>query len=256
MRLAVSQMAASAGDVAGNLACIARAAERAEKAGATMLLAPELAVPGYGAGSSMAALADPPGGPQAQELAAIARRHGLAVVAGIAEAADGAVFNAALFTDGARTLIYRKSHLYGAYERGLFCPGPPEAAMVEHGGLRLGLLICYDVEFPENVRRLAQAGADAVLVPTALPASAHADFIARQMIAVRAFENQIFVAYANHCGTDGRYTYAGLSHVAAPDGGTLVQAGPQDETLLICDLAPAAYAASRAENSYLRDLRA
>ena len=64
------------------------------------------------------------------------------------------------------------------------------------------MLICYDVEFPENVRRLAQAGAQAVLVPTALPASDHADFIARKMIPVRAFENQLFVAYVNHCGAD------------------------------------------------------
>ncbi len=99
------------------------------------------------------------------------------------------------------------------------------------------------------------AGAQAVLVPTALPASDHAAFIARKMIPVRAFENQIFVAYVNHCGADDRFAYAGLSGIAAPDGTMLAEAGMHDEELLIADLLPQDYAASAAENTYLTDLR-
>ena len=79
-------------------------------------------------------------------------------------------------------------------------------------------MICYDVEFPEMIRHLALSGADLVLVPTALPASEHAAFIARSIIPVRAFENQVFVAYANHAGRDDAFAYAGLSGIAAPDG--------------------------------------
>lgn len=254
MRIAVAQMACVAGDVPGNLHRIDAAAARAAKGGAALLLLPELAVPGYGAGDRMAACAAPVEGPQVRDLAAIARRHGLALVAGLAEAEGQAVFNTAVFTDGQQIRSYRKSHLYGDYERALFRPGPPSAVLFRHGGLSFGLLICYDVEFPENVRRLALAGADAVLVPTALPVSPAADFIARQVIPVRAFENQIFVAYANHCGDDGRFAYAGRSHVAAPDGASLALAPPEAEALLFADLDPAAYAQSRAENTYLRDL--
>jgi predicted amidohydrolase len=116
------------------------------------------------------------------------------------------------------------------------------------------MLICYDVEFPENVRRLAKAGAQAVIVPTALPAGDSGSFIAGHMIAVRAFENQIFVAYINHCGSDALFAYAGLSRIAAPDGGMLAEACASGEALLVADLDPVAYAASAAANTYLRDL--
>ena len=75
------------------------------------------------------------------------------------------------------------------------------------------------------------------------------------MIPVRAFENQIFVAYVNHCGADDRFAYAGLSGIAAPDGTMLAEAGMHDEELLIADLLPQDYAASAAENTYLTDLR-
>ena len=116
------------------------------------------------------------------------------------------------------------------------------------------MLICYDVEFPENVRRLAQAGADLVAVPTALPASDHAAFISGSIIPVRAFENQVHVAYANHCGADENFAYAGLSRIAAPDGRTLAAADAA-LCLLIADVEPAAYQAARDANPYLDDLQ-
>jgi predicted amidohydrolase len=76
--------------------------------------------------------------------------------------------------------------------------------VVEICGVRSALLICYDVEFPESGARLAGAGAELVLVPTALPESGHAAFIAERIVPVRAFENGIAVVYANHAGSDGR----------------------------------------------------
>src|SRR3546814_17548022 len=107
----------------------------------------------------------------------------------------------------------RKTHLYGAYERRLFTPGTPQSDLRDFDGVRLGFLICYDVEFPENVRRLARAGAELILVPTALPQGPFAAFIATSVVPVRAFENQVFVVYADHVGSDGRFAYAGLSQI-------------------------------------------
>jgi len=255
MRIAALQMNAAAGDPAANLYRIERAAAEAADGGARLLVVPELAVTGYGAGNAFAALAEPADGPTVRGLASLSARYGIALVAGFAERAGEAVCNSALFADGDRQpVVYRKSHLYGPYERRHFVPGPPTATTFELGGLKCGLLICYDVEFPENARRLAQAGVQLVLVPTALPASEHAALIARQMIAVRAFENQIFVAYVDHCGADGRFAYAGLSTIAAPDGTLLAQAGTA-EALLFADIDPTAYAESMAANTYLADLR-
>jgi predicted amidohydrolase len=255
MRIAALQMQAVAGDQAANVARIERAARDAAAAGAELLVVPELALPGYGAGAKMAELAEPEDGALVASLSDLARATGVAIVAGFAERDGDDVFNSAVFTDGVRPPVtYRKSHLYGPYEKGLFRTQPPETHLFDIGGIRLGMLICYDVEFPENVRRLALAGAQAVIVPTALPAGDSGNFIAGHMIAVRAFENQVFVAYINHCGSDALFAYAGLSRIAAPDGTILAEAGASGEALLIADLDPAAYVASAEANTYLRDL--
>ena len=108
---------------------------------------------------------------------------------------------------------------------------------------------------PKTCGGWLQAGADLVAVPTALPASDHDAFISGSVIPVRAFENQIHVAYANHCGADENFAYAGLSRIAAPDGATLAVAGAALPELLIADIEPTAYAAAREANPYLEDLQ-
>ncbi|TKT77455.1 carbon-nitrogen hydrolase family protein [Aquamicrobium sp. LC103] len=255
MRIAALQMQALAGDTEANLARIERAARAAAEKGADLLIAPELAVTGYGAGATIHKLAEPANGAIVARLQAMATENAIAIIAGFAETAGDSVYNSAVFTDGTREpTVYRKSHLYGPYERDLFVPERPSAVVVEHGGMKIGMLICYDVEFPENVRRLAKSGATLIAVPTALPASDHAAFIARQMISVRAFENQVFVAYVNHCGRDPLYAYAGLSAIAAPDGSLLAEAGVEAEALVFADIRPVDFTASAEQNTYLRDL--
>jgi predicted amidohydrolase len=232
MRVALLQMGAVTGDVPANLGRLAKAAEQAAARGADLLIAPELATTGYGAGEALHTLAEPASGAQISALSGIAARTRIGILAGFAEREAGRLYNSAAFVSGrAAPVIYRKSHLYGDYEKALFTPGEPAAVTVDWRGLKLGMLICYDVEFPENVRRLAMAGAHLVAVPTALPEVPEARLIARQMIPVRAFENQIFSAYANHTGRDSRFSYAGLSHIAAPDGRTLAQASATQEGL-------------------------
>jgi 5-aminopentanamidase len=255
MRIALLQMAAVPGQVSDNLASIESAAVEAARAGTELLIAPELATVGYGAGDAIRSLAEPRDGAQITRLSAIAAVHGLAIIAGFPERDGGNVYNSAAFTGlQAAPVIYRKSHLYGAYERSLFRPSDPMTTIISWRGIRIGMLICYDVEFPENVRRLALGGADLVAVPTALPTSPNAAFISERMIPVRAFENEIFVAYANHTGQDERFTYAGLSHVVSPDGHTQAIASADQAGLLLAEIRPQKYAASRARNSYLSDL--
>ena len=247
---------AAAGDVAANLARIEAAAVQAADGGARILVAPELATTGYGAGSIIADLAEPRDGRQVKRLAAMSRMHGLAVVAGFAERDGADVFNSVALADvNSKPAIYRKRQLYGVYERTLFSPGPATDMLCTVTGLTFGLLICYDVEFPELVRRLALAGADAVLVPTALPESPFANFIATAVVPVRAFENQIFIAYANHAGRDDSFSYAGRSRIVGPDGSTLAAAGAYEDTVIFADIDLDAFACSRDANTYLSDLR-
>ncbi|WP_117193238.1 carbon-nitrogen hydrolase family protein [Rhizobium terrae] len=255
MKIAGYQMQPVVGDVDANLEKIEAAAKEAAAQGAALLIAPELALTGYGAADQFPDLATPAHGLVTDQLTEIAARHGIAIVAGFAEETHEATFNSAFFTDGkGQTAVYRKCNLYGPYERAWFRQEDRRQVLVTLGGIRIGFLICYDVEFPENVRQLAKGGADLVVVPTALPTGWSGAFIAEHMIRVRAFENQVFVAYINHAGSDDLFSYAGLSRIAAPDGKLIAEAPAEGEALIIADIDMAAYAKSRAENTYLADL--
>ena len=257
MRIAALQMEAWAGDLLRNMKTIADAALQAQERGAELLVAPELGVIGYGAEEAIRRWTEPLESEAMDMLSGAAEFAEIAIVAGFPERVGDAVYNsAALVTpDGARR-VYRKCQLYGDYERELFAPGEGPPPLFELGGLKVGTLICYDVEFPETVRRLAAEGADLILVPTALPESEHAAFIAEKLVPVRAFENQVAIVYANHAGMDGRFEYAGRSCIVMPDGGDAARAPARGPALIIADYEPSRHAASRAANPYLADRRA
>ena len=209
-------------------------AAQARAQGAEVLLCPEMSLTGYQIGAQAVAMrAEPADGPLAHAVAAIARHHGIAIVYGYPEHnAQGRPFNAAQFVDadGQRIAHYRKTHLFGDVDRAQFSPGPQAPAVFEWNGWRLGLLICYDIEFPEPARSLALQGADLLLVPTANMVDF--DEVQRVLLPARALENRVFVAYANACGHEGNTTYGGLSTTCAPMGEVLAQGGRGEQLLL------------------------
>jgi predicted amidohydrolase len=154
--------------------------------------------------------------------------------------------------NGERLCNYRKTHLFGDLDRSMFSAGTDDFPIVELNGWKLGFLICYDLEFPENTRRLALAGAELILVPTANMTPF--DFIADVTVRARAYENQCYVAYANYCGHEGDIQYCGQSSIAAPDGSRIAQAG-LDEALIVGELDRQLMVESRAANRYLLDRR-
>jgi len=253
MRIALLQDSGVPGDPAANLERLAMAARRAAAESIDLLIAPELYLTGYNLGDKLRDLAEPAGGPAAKRAAEIATETGVALLYGYPEAAGKKLYNAALLVDGTGTVRanYRKTHIFGPEEKRLFSPGDA-LMLVELGALTLGLLICYDVEFPEAVRALTLAGADAIIVPTALMRPY--EKIAEQMVPARALENQVFIAYANRCGQEGELTYCGMSCVIAPDGKPLIQSG-RGEAFLVAEIDPAAYAESRKSIPYLEDRR-
>lgn len=257
LTLALLQCTPAPLDVAGNLQRVDQAAKDAAAAGAQVLVCPEMFVTGYAIGAAaVQQLAQPADGAWAQAIAGIAQRHGIAVVYGYPERdAGGTVFNAAQWINaqGQRCLNYRKTWLFGELDRQQFAPGAPSPAAFTFQGWTVGLLICYDVEFPEATRTLALAGADLIVVPTAnMP---QYDFVAQALVPVRAYENQLYVAYANYVGAEGEVNYGGLSLVAAPDGRVVAQAD-REATLLIATLDDAHLAAARAANHHVRDAAA
>jgi predicted amidohydrolase len=242
------------GVVAENLAVIADAAAEARARGADVLVTPEMFVTGYNIGGRVAKLAADDLVGAVQQVAADA---GIAIVAGLPEQApSGGIWNTALLVDGtgAEVTRYRKTHLFGPLDRGLFVAGASVGAPVELGGVRISLLVCYDVEFPETVRAAVRAGADVVLVPTA-QMEPYAR-IAEQLIWTRAWESQVYIAYVNRSGEEGELRYVGRSSIVSPTGEVLDALGPDTPTgLVVATVDTDVVARSRAENPYLDDLR-
>ncbi|MER5993656.1 carbon-nitrogen hydrolase family protein [Streptomyces viridosporus] len=254
MRTALLQSSGRPGSVVENLKVLDEAAGRAAAAGAGLLVTSEMFLTGYAIGDDIARLAEPADGDAADAVAETAARHGLAVAYAYPERAGDAVFNSVhlVCADGTRLANYRKTHLFGRFEHDHFTPGDRPVVQAELNGLTVGLLICYDVEFPENARAHALAGTDLLLVPTALMHPF--PFVAESVVPVRAFENQMYVAYVNRVGREGEFEFVGLSTLAGPDGIARARAGRAEE-LVLADADPVFLAASRENNPYLEDRR-
>jgi predicted amidohydrolase len=241
LRIAIAQ------GIAPGLDALDAAAAETAGHGARLLLTPELSLTGYARGLR----AETPVEERVEEIAA---RHGVAVVYGLPERDGGAVYNTVRLVgpDGAPLASYRKTHLYGDQERAAFTPGDQQVVQADLDGVRIGLLICYDVEFPETVRAHALAGTDLLAVPTALMRPY--EFVPRVLVPARAYENGLHIAYANRCGPEGDHDFAGLSCLAGPDGEVRARAGAGPD-LLIADADPARNADARAVTPYLTDRR-
>ncbi len=256
MLISLYQMQPVSGDVAANLAKIAQAAEAASDMGAELLVAPELAVSGYGLSPErFAEIAEGRDGEIIGALSDIAAEFDLAICTGFPERDGETVFNSAVLARPDGTCeFYRKGHLYGDGERAAFVPGADSPQVFDLFGVRTGMLICYDVEFPEYVRTLALAGAELVIVPTALPDGTISRRVADMVVPTRAFENGVFVVYADLCGEEGSFAYGGRSAIIGPDGDELARAGAR-ETLLVAEMDRTAYDECRRQNPYLIDRR-
>ena len=245
-------------DVAGNLrrldeACAAAAARQAQ-----VLVTPEMFTSGYAiTRADVERLAEDAGGPTETAVAQIARRHHIAIVYGHPERASGngssdhgssdhgfadhgasdhGAYNAATMidADGVVRGRHRKVHLYGDVDREQFLRNGRRPAAFDFCGSRVGLLICYDVEFPEAVRSLAVDGARTVFVPTANMTGC--EEVQKLLVPARACENNCCVVYANYCGADDVFEYNGLSMICGPGGEVLAQADAKTEELVIADL--------------------
>lgn len=220
---------------------------------ADLLVTAEMSTTGYHIGARTHELAEPADGPTAARMAARARETGTALVYGYPETDGERVYNSVQLVDPAgRRTNYRKTHLFGDLDKAWFTPGEDPLVQADLAGIRIGLLICYDVEFPELVRAHALAGTELLVVPTALMSPY--EVVADTVVPARAYESQLFVAYANRCDTERELTYCGRSCVVAPTGEVLARAGTGPATIT-AEVTREALLASRLENTHLADRR-
>ena len=229
------------------------AAERASGQGSNVLICPELSVTGYRVAEHHADRAFSTLSEYSERVSEIAALHDIAIVYGFPEKADGVIYNTAAFVTAEGKMLghHRKNHLPPGFEKDTFAQGT-QLRVFEYLDWKIALLICYDIEFPETARKAALAGADLLIVPTAL--GVEWPFVADKIVPTRAFENGVYLAYANWAGQENGHAYLGGSRIIGPDGADEAVAG-SSETILSATLEKSRITAARDRLPYLSDRR-
>jgi len=260
-RIAVVQMACQAGDPSANWETIAALAQQARRQGADLAVFPELSAVGSCAPDRLAELAEPVPGPTTDYLGDLANRLGVHLVVGLVEQDGDDLFNSSVLvcpTDGLMA-HYRKVHLFGDEKRVYRAGDEPVVADLPFA--RVALTICYDLIFPEYIRRLVLDGTEVILNSTHW--FTNDEQVKRwgwgpeQVIALartRALENTRFVAMACRAGRDGDRLSIGHSCVAGPTG-RLVATMSYQQGLAVADVSETGMADWRDVATYLADRR-
>lgn len=254
MRIGIYQPAGAGLSIEQRLAGLKKTVEaETQEERPDLVLCPELFISGYAVADALHESASASDGEAFQQVSALAQDLGIAIVYGYPEKGDSCLYNSTGFVSKNGTLVanHRKRlNAPGGYEDSYFTVGD-QATLIDYEGYKIAILICYEVEFPELVREAAMAGAEIVLVPTAL--GDEWGVVAVNVIATRAFENGVWLAYANHAGTEGHIHYLGGSRIVAPDGKVATEAGA-DETLIACRVDKDSIERAQTRLPYLRDV--
>ena len=205
---------------------------------ADLVVLPELCTSGYLFTSKQEAeaLAEPiDGGPSVLLWKQLAARKNVHIVAGIAEKADGKVFNSAVLVRPSGGVdVYRKTHLFNE-EKLWFSPGDTGFRVFDVGAARVGIMVCFDWFFPESCRTLALKGADVICHPANLVMP-----YCQDAMVTRCLENRVFAVTANRFGIERRggkqYTFTGRSRIINAFGQVLAEGPVREESVLAAEI--------------------
>lgn len=252
MQLELAQIPVVDGAVAPNLARVLDATAK-RREGSDLIVFPEATLTGFPTRENVRDLAETLEGPSLSRVRDAARAANVAVAVGLAEREGDRFYNTTVLIDerGDIALRYRKTHLW-ATDVGVFTPGD-RYEVCEFKGMTVGLLICYDIEFPETARAVASLGAEMLVVT-----NGNMDPfgpVHRRAIVARAMENQMFAALVNRTGDgDDNLTFPGETALVSPFGDVLCELKDED-AVLHATVDRALLAQSREHYSYLHDAR-
>jgi len=281
IRLGIYQVQAACGKgaTAKNLTRLEEAVKLAKAYNVQLLSFPELYIPGYTLSPEEAKqVAETKNGPSITKAREMAKQYNMALIVPYAEKvteSDGSqkyYDSIAVINEKGELLdSYRKTHLYGQQERDNWSFGESDYPVFSFFGFPVGVLNCYECEFPELSRILALNGAKLIVGPTAadnyyrLPDGDRSKVpypdVSRILFPAHAYANNIFFAYSNRCGyekrEDDEWHYRGNSIVYGPDGEIVVAANHEQDTMLIADCVPAYYGMTHPAPKYyyLKDRR-
>ncbi len=240
LRLALAQVNATVGDIAGNVRKVLSACDRARETGANLVVFPEMVLPGYPPEDLLlrASFVE-------ENLAAwrevVGSARGVTVVAGFVDRdRKGRVCNAAgVAADGRVLGIYRKMHLpnYGVFDEMRYFRRGTEPGIFSVGDVRVGITICEDIWVRRGpVAREAKEGANLILNISASPYHAGKWEERRGLVAAHARRTGLPVAYCNLVGGQDELVFDGGSMVIAPRGEVIARAAMFTEELLLCEI--------------------
>ncbi|KAB0667256.1 carbon-nitrogen family hydrolase [Oryzomonas japonica] len=251
LRAAAIQFNVRQGDVDANLAHVREALKRAAAQGVNLAVLPEMWSSGF-AYKSLNELAQRTAG-IVEELLALSRELKLVIVGSMPEPNGDKVFNTVFLADnGTLAGVYRKIHLFSLLGEDRAFSGGNRWLLAETSVGKVGVIVCYDLRFPELSRRLAVEGAQMICVPAQWPRPREEHW--RTLLRARAIENQLFVVACNACGPIGKLELFGMSMVIDPKGEVLAEAG-DGEGEIVADLDMQAMADWRAQIPCFNDRR-
>ncbi len=239
-RVALAQLNSDLGDARANLERAKEFIRRAAEDGADFILFPELFLQGYRADEAFTDTAIAPYGETVKQLEAMASEHAIHIIMGAARkdtAFPHALYNSAVFV-GPNGLIgwYDKTHLgtFSVFREGVYFASGSELPVFDTSFGPVGILICYDADFPEPSRVLALKGAVINFIISAGPASFREGW--KNLLFVRAFENAYYTVYCNVAGRQKDSEFNGCSRIVSPTGDVVVTAADDREDYVVGDL--------------------
>jgi 5-aminopentanamidase len=239
-RIVCRQLTPVLGDLDANIRLTLDAITQSIAAGAQVIVVPELALSGYMFTSTdeARAVAIAPDHSVFAGWADAVRDAAAVVVGGFAElGSDGRVYNSAAVVDGTGVLaVYRKVHLWDR-EKLVFTPGSAVPPVVDTVAGKLGILICFDLEFPEMTRTLALGGAELLVAPTNWPLESvpPGERIPEVTVAMAAaYSNRVAIAACDRVGIERGQDWNGASTIINEQGWVVATAG--DDGIASADL--------------------
>ena len=240
LKIALAQISCKRADKVSNIEKMKAYTEKANKEGAKLVIFPELSLTDYLVRDLIYELAEPIPGPSVEKMTEIAKENQVYIVFGMPEVsqrAESVIYNTAVLV-GPKGYIgkYRKMHLptHSVFEEKRYFRQGYETPVFETKIGRIGLMICYDVFFPEVSRALRLNGAQLIVCISASPAVRRKFF--EILTAARAIENNVFLAYVNLVGIEEGLQFWGGSRIIGPNGSIIVKAKYDEEDFTIGEI--------------------
>lgn len=233
MKIALLQMNINLGQPESNLAHASSLVEKAMKNEPDILVLPEMWNTGYDL-EHLEELTDRDGEPCARAMGQLANKYGVNIVAGsVADKRAGKTANTAYVFNrrGEEISRYSKVHLFGLMKEGEFLTRGDTRSNFYLDQICCGIIICYDLRFPELSRALALDGIKILFVPAQWPNPRMHPW--RTLLLARAIENQMFVVGVNRVGEEGKTHFFGHSMVVGPQGEILAEGSEREEILCV-----------------------